>query len=317
MIQEVIVIGCGVSGLTSGIRLLEAGYSVKIWARDLPPFTTSDVAAAIWYPYKAYPEEKVLAWGARSYAMFYQLAGQPGSGVTILPTRELFTRPTSNPLWSAGMQGFRRALAHELPPGYCDGYVFDTPVIEMTLYLKFLINRLEDLGGLIEQRELTSLDEALATGLPVVNCTGLGALTLLGDQELFPIRGQIIRVTRPALDYALLVEDDGGQATYVVPRSADCVLGGTADVGSWSLEPDPQTAQDILARCRRLVPALAEVKIIDHLVGLRPGRSTVRVAAERLAGGGLLVHNYGHGGAGVTISWGCADEVSRIVQQHQ
>jgi D-amino-acid oxidase len=97
-----------------------------------------------------------------------------------------------------------------------------------------------------------------------------------------------------------------------VPRSQDIVLGGTAQEGDERLAPDQATAAAILERCARLEPRLRGAEVLEHKVGLRPGRPSVRLEAERRAGG-LLVHNYGHGGAGVTLSWGCADEVARLI----
>src|SRR6185369_12678591 len=97
-------------------------------------------------------------------------------------------------------------------------------------------------------------------------------------------------------------------------RSNDCILGGTAEEGNWSLEPDPATAQAIIERCSRLAPEVKQSQVVEHLVGLRPGRKAVRLEAEPGPDNtSLVVHNYGHGGAGVTLSWGCADEVVEII----
>jgi D-amino-acid oxidase len=95
----------------------------------------------------------------------------------------------------------------------------------------------------------------------------------------------------------------------VIPRSHDIVVGGTEEHGEWSRTPDPATADDVLARAARLVPELADAKVLQHKVGLRPARPEVRV--ERV---GDVVHSYGHGGAGVTLGWGCADEVVSLVE---
>jgi D-amino-acid oxidase len=102
------------------------------------------------------------------------------------------------------------------------------------------------------------------------------------------------------------VADEG--PTYVVPRSRDIVIGGTDVVGEWSRTPSPEVAAAILRRALRLVPALAGADVIGHKVGLRPARPEVRL--ERV---GDVVHCYGHGGAGVTLSWGCADEVAGLL----
>jgi D-amino-acid oxidase len=103
--------------------------------------------------------------------------------------------------------------------------------------------------------------------------------------------------------------------TYVIPRSHDCILGGTAEDGEWSTEPDPRTAAAILERCAALEPRLAEAEVLEHKVGLRPGRKEIRLEREDVAHGPPRIHNYGHGGSGVTLSWGCAEETLRLVSQ--
>jgi D-amino-acid oxidase len=336
--MRVIVIGCGVSGLSCGVRLLEAGYDVEIWARELPPHTTSNIAAAIWYPYKAYPVERVTAWGQRTFEVFAELAGMDGTGVLMATGREVFRGKVEDPWWLSCVGSFRRASAEELPRGRRDGYVFETPVIEMSIYLEWLMRRFEEIGGEIRVREVGSLQEAFEESGAVVNCAGLGAQELVGDEALFPIRGQVVRVEPLSARDFLLDEDEehgedgatveieaGGEVdagadprgvTYIVPRSNDCVLGGTAEVGDWSLEPDMETARDIIERCARFVPEVREKKVLSHAVGLRPGRAAIRLEAEVLGEGRLVVHNYGHGGSGVTLSWGCAEEVVALVWEH-
>jgi D-amino-acid oxidase len=157
------------------------------------------------------------------------------------------------------------------------------------------------------------LQEALDAGPVVVNCAGLGARFLAQDDALYPIRGQIVRVEPLPLTRITLDEDKSHEVTYIVPRSTDCILGGTAQENDWSLEQNMDTAAAIIERCAQLVPEVRDCKVIEHLVGLRPGRSTVRLEAEPQAGGGLIVHNYGHGGAGITLSWGCAEEAASLV----
>ncbi len=315
--KQAIVLGCGVSGLSSAIKLQEAGYEVEIWARDLPPHTTSNRAAAIWYPYQVAPLEKVLSWGQRGYEAFCELADVAGTGVSILSGIEALREFTPAPAWSNYVRNFRKAAPSELPPGYGDGYYFDAPLIETSIYLMYLMRRFVSQGGRIVQREVKGLDAALAQSALVINCTGLGSRDLLGDTALFPIRGQIMRVTRPAINKFYVTEAPDGTATYIVPRSGDCILGGTAEVGNWSLEPEPATAISILTRCAQLQPAVQETELLEHQVGLRPGRPLVRLEAEPQPSQRLVIHNYGHGGAGVTLSWGCAEGVVKLVQEYK
>jgi D-amino-acid oxidase len=311
--MRVTIIGCGVSGLSTGIRLLEAGHDVSIWARDLPPNTTSNIAAAIWHPYKAFPVERVVLWGQCSFEVYAELAHEPESGVSLREAIEIYGEPVPDPWWRERVSDFRPAQPEELPPGYAHGFVFLTPLIETPIYLRYLVSRFEKQGGRITRREVRSLGEALSESRVVVNCSGLGARALAGDDALYPIRGQIVRVEPPPIARIMLDEDETHGVTYIVPRSTDCILGGTAQVGNWSLEPDMPTAEAIFERCARLAPEVRACRVVEHLVGLRPGRPAVRLEAERQPGGEIVVHNYGHGGAGLTLSWGCAEEVAGLV----
>jgi D-amino-acid oxidase len=181
--------------------------------------------------------------------------------------------------------------------------------------LGYLIQRFESLGGKITVRSLASVDEAFEHYDQVIDCAGLGARELVGDQTLTPIRGQVVRVAQVGIERFWLDDYSQGGITYIVPRANDCILGGTADEGSEDLTPDPATAAAIIARCVALEPRLRDAEILEHKVGLRPGRPAVRLEAEQWAPGKQLIHNYGHGGAGVTLSWGCAGEVLGLVKQ--
>jgi D-amino-acid oxidase len=314
--REVLVLGAGVSGLTTGLRLLRAGHSVTIWARDLPPDTTSNVAAAVWYPYKAYPVERVTAWGAVAYRAFKDLAATPESGVFMATVQESRGAPSPDPWWLSAVEGFRRAAPEELPAGYVDGYVFAAPVIDTGIYLDHLVRRFGAEGGRLERRAVADLAEAFAACAVVVNCTGLGARELVGDRDLHASRGQVARIRHTGWRRVLLDDDGPNSVAYVVPRLHDIVLGGTDDEGNESTAVDPAVTAGILARCARLAPQLGpvtEADIVAVVCGLRPVRSTVRVEAERPAPDRLLVHNYGHGGAGVTLSWGCAETVAELI----
>jgi D-amino-acid oxidase len=296
--------------------LLENDFSsVKIVARELPPHTTSNRAAAIWYPYKAYPEENVLGWGSATFQAFNRLMANPASGVTNTILIEPFDKPTADPWWKTAVSSFRHATSAELPDGYHDGYVVEVPLIETPIYMDYLVTWFQRLGGVIEQGEVQALAELVANGRLIVNCAGLGARALVGDEALYPIRGQIIRVTAVSPPTAFVDEFSRNSLAYVIPRSHDTIIGGTAQTDDWDLTADAATAADILRKCQQLQPALTNVEILEHAVGLRPGRDQIRLEIEPLADQCAVIHNYGHGGAGFTLSWGCADEVVALAQQ--
>jgi D-amino-acid oxidase len=139
----------------------------------------------------------------------------------------------------------------------------------------------------------------------VVNATGLGARLTAADTAVVPVRGQVAWVSQVGLDRWWL---DSEVPTFVVPRTQDIVVGGTAEEGEWDRTPSDIVAKEILDRAARLVPGIAGATVLAHRVGLRPARPSVRLERD-----GDLVHCYGHGGAGVTLSWGCAEEVASLV----
>jgi D-amino-acid oxidase len=299
--ERVIVVGAGVIGMSCAVRLAEVGHRVDVLARDLPLETTSVVAAALWYPYKALPQVRVTAWSATSYAAFADLAKDEDTGVRMLPGTEVLHRRTEDPWWADAVPD----LAHIGPPReYADAWSFTAPVIDMPVYLAWLRSRLEELGGTLTRMSLAALPE---TDDVVVNCAGLGSRRLAGDLEVHPVRGQVVLVDGVELDRWWL---DADGPTYVVPRNDAVVVGGTDDHDDWSRTPSPDTAAEILRRATRLVPGLSGARVLSHRVGLRPVRPTVRLETE-----GRVVHCYGHGGAGVTVSWGCADEVAGLVDR--
>lgn len=296
--------GAGVTGLTSAIRLAEAGHRVDVLARDLPLETTSVIAAAIWYPYLAEPRERVVGWGAESYRVLAGLAGEERTGVRMLPGTEVLPALSEDPWWVSAVPD----LAHTAPPeGYADAWSFTAPVIDMPVHLRWLRARLEALGATLTRISLGALPQPADPADVVVNCSGLGSRLLAGDLTTQPVRGQVVLVEGVDLDRWTL---DSTGPTYVVPRSSQVVVGGTEQPGDWSRTPSAETAADILARGTRLVPDLAGARVVGHRVGLRPARPAVRLETE-----GRTVHCYGQGGAGVTLSWGCAAEVARLVSE--
>lgn len=308
------VIGGGVSGLTSALILAQRGYPVEVLTRDAPAETTSAVAAAFWYPYRVEPVSCALDWGRVSYERFRKLSAEPDAGVQFVPATIVFRDPVESPVWAPAVPGFRLAEPEKLPDGFLGGYQFDTAVIEMPVYLDYLARRLEGLNVPIIRREVTTLGAEDFCGGVVVNCAGLGARDLVGDPLVRAVRGQVARGAKLPYDHLFFdPENPDGTVTYVVPRSADCVLGGTAEEDDEDTTPRPEATAALVERCATYDPRSAGVTVLDVRVGLRPYRSRVRVEAETMSEGQVIIHNYGHGGAGVTLSWGCAEEVARLV----
>ncbi|MFI1395603.1 NAD(P)/FAD-dependent oxidoreductase [Streptomyces sp. NPDC020681] len=315
MSGEVIVVGGGVIGLTTAVVLAESGRRVRVWTRESVQETTSAVAGALWWPYRIEPEALVGDWSLATLRVYEKLAERPQeTGVRLVAGVHAHVRLGELGPWAAQVEGLRAAGADELPSGYTEGLWARLPLVDMPVHLDWLRRRFEAAGGVVERRTVGSFAEAAAQAPVVVNCTGLGSRELVPDDRLQPVRGQLVLVENPGIEEWFTAADGASEKTaYVFPQPGRLILGGTAEEGDWRTSPDPATADAIVARCARILPELARARIIGHLVGLRPARSTgVRIESEPLPGGGLLVHNYGHGGAGVTVAWGCAQAAAAL-----
>ena len=301
--SRVIVVGAGVVGLTAAVRLLEAGHRVDVVARDLPLETTSAIAAALWYPYRALPQDRVTAWAARTREVLAGLAGDPDSGVRLRRGTEVLRQPAGRPWWADAVPDL--AEPPSLPPGYAAGRSFVAPVVEMPVYLRWLTARVAALGGTLTRLNLSALPDG---GDLVVDCAGIGTRLLAGDQSVEPVRGQVVHVEQVGLeelvarrrradvrraararDHPRRHRRGGGREPHARPRG-----GGV----------DPAASDRARARARRGTGAAPPRR------APRPVRPAVRL--ERL---GRVVHCYGHGGAGVTLSWGCAEEVVGLADE--
>jgi D-amino-acid oxidase len=311
---DALVIGAGVCGLTTAICLAEAGLAVTVRAARLPPGTTSVAAGAIWGPHLVEESGRVAAWCRAGLETLRDLAGQPGTGVRMARGAEASRHPAEPPGWSALLPAFRRCAAAELPAGFVAGWQYTAPVLTMPVYLDYLVDRFTGGGGQVQVATVGSLAEAAADAPVVVNCTGIGAHDLVPDRDLSPVRGQVVIVANPGMtEFFIGQPDETAELVYMFPHADTVLLGGTEQPGDWNLDPDPAITRRILADCAAVEPRLEGAEIVAQRVGLRPVRPRVRLDCERLGGGRLLLHNYGHGGAGVTLAWGCARDVTEQV----
>lgn len=320
---SIAIIGGGVSGLTCGVVLAERGFPVSIFAKEIGQQTTSGAAAAIWFPYDAHPPEKVIPWALDTYNTLLNLVDDPSTGVSIIEARQ-FARTTeiAIPAWAIPL-GARRlsSVATGLWPvrnraqngdqAFKSGFSLRVPLMDTTIYLDYLANRFVAAGGaIVSNSYVERLEQVNRRFELIINCAGIGARDLVQDMELEPHRGQVAIVPKiERLCYAIVCDE--APLMYAIPRTNDCLFGGTNTV-SHKLESDPATTKAIVAECSRVL-RMENPDVRAERVGLRPFRkSGVRLERARLLDGRTVIHNYGHGGSGFTLSWGCAREVLHL-----
>lgn len=311
MSSNVAVIGAGVSGLTCGVLLAEAGRRTTILARELGAETTSGAAAAIWYPYDAEPARLVSAWSLQSFDVLRELARDPITGVSMIELR-VFARAgeIAIPDWAIRLGAARLAA---VPAVFSSGFAITVPLVDTTIFLPYLQERFERAAGEIRTgvsyAALADIELRYGT---IINCTGIGAKELAGDADVEPHRGQVELVAKLDLPFAVVCDDP--PLMYAIPRANDCVLGGTNDVSD-DCAPDPRHAAQIVAECARVL-GVELPRVVRTRVGLRPyRRSGIRLESELLADGRHVIHNYGHGGSGFTLAWGCARAAVALLEQ--
>ena len=309
---DAVVVGAGVAGLTTAISLAEAGLSTRVVTAGLGRDTTSVAAGAIWGPVRCGPPDRIQDWSATGLKVLSALADEPSAGIRQVSGREVAAAQASPEEWLSLVPDVELLGPPELPSGMVSGWRYIAPVVTMPVYLEYLRARYLAAGGSIEIATVTSL--AAISAPVVVNCSGIGARDLVPDPSVYPVRGQVVVVENPGIDEFYIDHTmHGSDYIYIFPHNEVVVLGGTAEEGAWDLSPRPDIAERIVADCTGVDPRLRGARVVDQRVGLRPCRDEVRLEAERLDDGRTLWHNYGHGGAGVTLSWGCAADVAQLV----
>ncbi len=345
MKHRVAIVGAGVSGLTCGVVFAESGHRTAIVAKEIGQQTTSAAAAALWFPYDVEPADKVIPWALETYPKLIDLARNAESGVSMIELRQFSrTEEIQIPDWAIplGAQAVIPSPSTSLRTGsvengaageaaawtgrpeaersgseriksreFASAFAITVPLMDTTIYLDYLANRfLKADGQIIENMWFEKLEDVDPRFDPVINCAGIGARELVHDTDLQPHRGQVAIVPRiKDLPYAVVCDDP--PLMYAIPRRNDCVFGGTNEL-SEDLAVDSATTALIVSECSRAL-TIEKPNVLAARVGLRPfRRSGVRLRRDQLRDGRTLIHDYGHGGAGFTLSWGCAAEVLQL-----
>jgi D-amino-acid oxidase len=317
MDRNVAIVGAGVSGLTCGVVFAECGYRAAIFAKETGQQTTSAAAAAIWFPYHVEPAEGVIPLALRSFDVLADLARMPETGVAMIELRQFSrTGKIQIPDWAIqlGASAAPSLVSAISSRGetsldvFKSGFSLRVPLMDTTIYLDYLATRFRKAGGKINANvHLKTVEDVEPKFDLVINCAGTGARELVRDENLEPHRGQVAIVPKiDRLTCAIVCDDD--PLMYAIQRTNDCIFGGTNDLSD-NLAADPATTTRIVAECSRVLN-IDNPKVLAERVGLRPFRkSGVRLERDQLPDGRTVIHNYGHGGAGFTLSWGCAEAV--------
>jgi D-amino-acid oxidase len=269
-VGPVAVLGCGAVGLATARLAQEAGFDVTIYAKALPPETTSNIAGGQWLPVSVYDSNRTLTpeftqqfVAAAQYGYRrYQIMSDPKYGIRWMRNYQMSDMPWHSQI-NTGRDALLQGLLPEvkdLPAGthsFGNKFVrqFDGMIVEPPIYLPAMLTDVRIAGGKVVVREMKSLDEVQALPQKLVfNCTGLGAKALFGDEELTPIRGQLtILLPQSEVTYATVYEN-----TYMFSRRDGVLLGGTHEMGDWNLQPDLGTKAAILAKQAKLFDGMRD-----------------------------------------------------------
>lgn len=308
--KEICVVGAGVIGLTTALLLLRNGRKVQIIAEDVGGKICSRNAGAIWGPFLSEEDERVFDWSFRTLETLRELAKNSATGVKMVDGVLAADYETEMPGWF-NLLGQEHEYNEKLPDGYLHGWRYTVPIIDVIEYLKWLEVEIKKFGAKIVQRRVESIESISNVYDLVVNCTGMGARQLCNDKELYPVKGQLVVLRNPGIEKFFAERGDLIQLFYWMPQGEKIILGGTAETEYGDEGVEEAQIQRMLTKAVAIEPKFKNAEIIGYRVGFRPVRPQVRFEFDRHYAN--VFHNYGHAGSGLSLSWGCAQDVEREI----
>jgi len=313
MNKRIAIIGAGISGMSTAFLLMNKDYTITIYAKAFTPNITSNRAAAFWFPYHIRNDRRGIRWCQTSYEYYKKLARQKDTGISIRQLTKVLRKGVEEeePIWVDFMpkDSYRIMHSNELSPGITKGYDVTVPLIETQIFLPYLQNQLQQSGVKFIERELANFDELSNDSDLLINCSALGARKLCNDDKVIPVRGQV-GLLSPRNNLPIYLDNE--KPIYIVPRKDAIIIGGTYEEQVETETTEPSTIQQIFNNAYEVFPELKEQQAVGSWAGLRPYRPEVRVEHEK---GTNIIHNYGHGGSGFTLAFGCAEEVVSIIDR--
>lgn len=312
MNKNIAIVGAGISGLSCAYLLSKKDYQVTVFSKAFSPEITSNRAAAFWFPYHVRNDRRGITWAKDSYAFYEKLSAEKDSGISMKQLIKVLRENTEEeePVWVEFIpEGTCKKIPkHLLKPGIEEAYDVLVPLIETQIFLPYLQNQLEKRNVVFEKKFIKDLSELSSYDI-VINCAGLGARQLCNDETIYPVRGQVALIET---DESRPVYLDNEMPLYIVPRKDAMIIGGTYEEHVFEEKTEPATIERILQTAYSVFPGLKQKKVIGDWAGLRPFRKEVRLEREK---GANIIHNYGHGGSGFTLAFGCAKEVVGLVEK--
>ncbi|TKR88548.1 hypothetical protein L596_012773 [Steinernema carpocapsae] len=254
----------------------------------------------------------IKKWGTETFNHIAKLERETSdSGAFMCSGYEFSDHPPANNFTHSVYRNYKTLTAKEIADlGFSDfkyGTFCTTYFLEPSIYLRKILKEFTEAGGLILQKRLKSVEEIGANFDLIVNCAGLGSRDLFGDKEVIPIRGQLIRIKCPSIKHFYCF----GDVYHCFPNNDTVVLGGSAIKGDFDLNIRKDIREKILKQNEKYLPQIKGAEIVKERAGLR---KEVRLELERytLKSGSQIsiVHNYGHGGSGITLFYGCANSAA-------